>query len=70
MRHTVCDTVPSGRPDRRDPWAEGEIRIHHPHCPACRAWVEDHGTDWDAAADHYGLILDPSGEWVYEDGAA
>ncbi|MCJ7859249.1 NUMOD4 motif-containing HNH endonuclease [Corynebacterium kalidii] len=24
-RHTVCDVVPSGRPDPRDPWSEGEI---------------------------------------------
>ena len=70
MRHTVCETVPSGRPDPRDPWSEGEVRMPHPHCPACRAWVEDHGTDWDQAAEFYGLTLDDDGEWTYQDGAA
>lgn len=63
-RHTVCDVVPSGRPDPRDPYQEGEVRMPHPHCPQCREWAEDHGADWDEAAEFYGLRLDDDGEWV------
>lgn len=64
-----CETVPTGRPSRRDRFAEGEARIPNPMCPK-HAYLDDLGPteygDPDDMLEMYGVAYDwDSGEWVH-----
>lgn len=67
-----CETVPTGRPDRRDRFAEGEARIPNPVCPRHAILDDMAPAEYGDAADMldmYGVAYDyTAGEWVEADG--
>ena len=68
MRICECEHVPSGRPDPRDSFTEGSVRLPHPHCPVHAEQDAEEGYDYSESAAEYDLAYDEGNdEWVDAD---